>query len=504
MAKKVAVIGAGVGGMATANILAKAGYEVTVYETHATPGGRAGELKAKGFTFDTGPSWYLMPEVYEHYFNLFGESATEYYSLRKLSPAYKVFFEDKVAVTISGNITHDKKVFEAYQKGSGKILEAYLRQAQTIYELALKYFLYNPFKSFIPLIRKDIIKNSHLLVSGLTKPIHKVISKKFTSQKLQQILEYPMVFLGASPFSAPSLYQLMSYLDFKQGVYYPEGGMYKIIEALSMQSKKLGVQYEYSSEVTEILVRNRRAIGVKCKSEELYYDLVISNSDLYYTETKLLSQQHRTYTEKYWNTRQAGPSAILMYLGVKGELPQLEHHNLFFVNDWKHNFDAIYDTKEWPEKASIYVSKTSQTDKTAPKGHETLFVLVPLPASFDVVDKNTTEIFTQQYISQIAEMTGIDDLKSRITYTHIVDPSYFGTMFHSWQNTALGMSHTLKQSALFRPTIKSKKIENLYYVGAGVQPGVGVPMCLISAELVYKSIISDNSAGPLQSIKEVG
>lgn len=503
MAKKVAVIGAGVGGMATANILAKAGYQVTVYETHNTPGGRAGELHAKGFTFDTGPSWYLMPEVYEHYFNLFDESASDYYTLRKLSPAYKVFFEDKVHITISGNITQDKKVFEAYQKGSGKILESYLDHAQIIYELALKYFLYNPFKSVKQLLHVEIIKNSRFLISGLTTPIHKVVSKKFTSQKLQQILEYPMVFLGASPFSAPSLYQLMSYLDFKQGVYYPKGGMYKIIVALSAQSKKLGVTYHYSSEVSKIIVKDGQAVGVKCKGKEVKYDLVISNSDLYHTEMKLLLQKDRTYTEKYWSKRQAGPSALLMYLGVKGELPQLQHHNLFFVDDWKQNFNAIYDTKEWPEKASIYMSKTSQTDKTAPKDHETLFVLVPLPASFGKVDKNTTKIFTQKYISQIAEMTGIHDLNSRITYTHIIDPNYFGDSFHSWQNTALGMSHTLKQSAVFRPSVKSKKVENLYYVGAGVQPGIGVPMCLISAELVYKSIINDTSAGPLQSIKEV-
>lgn len=496
--QKAVIIGAGVGGMATANILAKAGYEVVVYERHAQLGGRAGELKVKGFTFDTGPSWYLMPEVYEHYFNLLGESTTDYFSLKRMQPAYKVFFQDKSAVTIQGNADHDAKTFENIEQGSGEKLKKHVARAEFIYRIALKYFLYNPFTRLHSMVSREVLYNTPLLLSKLLQPIHSYVSRMVSSPKLQQILEYHMVFLGASPYKAPAMYQLMSYLDFKQGVYYPVGGMYKIIEALKKQSDKFGVTYKMGAEVQEIIVKDGSAQGIRVDGKIQQADLVVSNSDLYHTDAHLLPKAYRAYSERYWSRRQAGPSALLMYLGVKGSLPELEHHNLYFVDKWKENFSDIYDKKVWPKEPSIYFSKTSSTDRTAPKGHETVFVLVPLPATKKKVTQHTTEKYVDRCLSVLEEVTGIGDLHQRIVYKEIRTPSYFGDAFSSWNNTALGMSHTLGQSAFFRPSVTHKKVKNLYMVGAGVQPGIGVPMCLISAELVYKRIIGDHSAGPMK------
>lgn len=498
--KNVIIIGAGVGGMATANILAKAGYRVTVYERHGTLGGRAGELKKKGFTFDTGPSWYLMPEVYEHYFNLLGESSKDYYTIKKMSPAYKVFFQDGDSVTVQGNMTKDAKTFESIEKGSAKKLLRHVEKAELIYKIALKHFLYNPFTNKGSMVSREVLRHTPLLLSKLLQPIHTYVSSMFASQKLQQILEYHMVFLGASPYKAPAMYQLMSYLDFKQGVYYPDGGMYQIIRALKAQSDKFNVVYKKQKNVEKIIIENNKATGVLVDGKVDHADIVISNSDLYHTENTMLAKQHRTYTQSYWSKRQAGPSALLMYLGVKGDLPELEHHNLYFVDKWKENFEAIYETKEWPDDASIYISKTSATDNTAPKDHETVFVLVPLPASLKKMQKKTIEKYTEKYLEQIEKITGVKDFRKRITHKEIRTPDYFGETFSSWNNTALGMSHTLRQSAFFRPGVKHKKVKNLYMVGAGVQPGIGVPMCLISAELVYKNIIGDSTSGPLEGV----
>ena len=498
--KKVIIIGAGVGGMATANILAQAGYNVTVYERHETLGGRAGELKAQGFTFDTGPSWYLMPEVYEHYFNLFGETAADYYTIKKMKPAYKVFFKDETSITIQGDIKKDSESFEAVEKGSSEKLQSHIAKAERIYKIALKYFLYNTFTAKNKVINREVLRHTPLLASKLLQPIHTYISKSFKSQKLQQILEYHMVFLGASPYKAPAMYQLMSYLDFKQGVYYPKGGMYEVIKALKKQSDKLGVVYQLKTNIDRITVEHGQATGIEMSGKFKKADIVISNSDLYHTEQKMLDKRHRMYSQKYWSRRQAGPSALLMYLGVKGKLPELEHHNLYFVDTWKENFDSIYGTKTWPQDASIYLSKTSHTDNTAPKNHETLFVLVPLPASLEIKNFKEEKTYIENWLKTIEQVTGIPDLRKRIVYQEFRNPSYFGETFSSWNNTALGMSHTLRQSAFLRPGVKHKKVKNLYMVGAGVQPGIGVPMCLISAELVYKHLIQDTSPGPIERV----
>jgi len=504
-AKKTAVIiGAGVGGLALANILAKAGYAVTVYEKNATPGGRMGVLKQKGFTFDTGPSWYLMKDVFEQYFGLFDKKPSDYYQLTRLDPGYKVFFEETNPITVGGDLTQSLAAFENFEQGAADKLQRYLNRGENNYHAAMKYILFNPFKRISNLVTSEFLKALPSFAGIFTKSLHAYVSKQFKRVELQQILEYPSVFLGASPFNTPALYQLMSYLDFKEGVFYPKKqGMYAITEALCALGKELGVSYVYNAEVNKILIADGRARGVIVNGKTIDADLVISNADLHFTETSLVEPAYRTYPQSYWDKRTAGPSGLVMYLGVEGSLPELEHHNLFFIKDWRGNFDKIYREKVWPKQASMYVSRTTATDpSTAPKGHENIFVLVPLPPGTKDTNYDTDQ-YVDGYLAQLEKMSGIADLRTRIVFKEVRTPEYYGTTFHAWQNTALGMSHTLRQTAFLRPSVKSKKVENLYYVGAGTQPGIGLPMCLISAQLVYKHLVNDWSPSAIAAIKQV-
>lgn len=505
MKKRVVIIGAGVGGLATANLLAKAGYEVAVYEKNSNPGGRAGTLEIEGFRFDTGPSWYLMPEVFSHYFSLFGKEIDDELDLVRLAPAYKVFFENTQPVTITGDSDKDAATFESIEPGAGRNLSRYVKKGNEIYRLSLEHFLYTNFSSTRELMKKDIIRRGPTMARLALMPINNYVAKFVTDQRLRQILEYPMVFLGSSPFSAPAIYSLMSALDFQEGVFYPKRGLYTIVEQLVSLGKQLGVTYHYDSAVSKINTQDRKACGVTlADGGRVDADIVISNADLHFTETRLLSAKDRSYADAYWDKKEAGPSALLMYLGVKGSLPQLQHHNLFFTDDWKRNFDDIFTAKKAPFPASLYICKPSATDTSvAPKDHENVFVLVPLPSDPDV-DERQLEKLADKYLSQIEDKLGINDLKSRIVVKKLFGPQNFADSYNAWQGTALGPSHILRQSAFFRTRNKSRKVKDLYYVGGFTAPGIGLPMCLISAELVYKRLAGDNRGGPIAGIENIG
>ena len=496
------IIGAGIGGLATANLLAKAGYDVHVYEKNGQPGGRADQFKAHGFTFDMGPSWYLMPEVFEDFYALLGEDVNERLSLSRLDPAYKVFFESTDSpLTITSDLQKDSALFESIEPGAGAALSRYVTRGEDIYRLSLKHFLYSNFQNVGDFFKKDILSRGATMLRLAYTPIDSYVSRFVSDQRLKQILEYPMVFLGTSPFSAPAIYSLMSALDFKEGVFYPQGGLYTIIESLVDIGKKLGVSYHYNSPATRIITDNGIARGIELSSgKRIEADIVISNADLHFTETQLVDTKYQTYPEKYWTTKQAGPSALLMYLGVKGSVPQLEHHSLLFVDAWKENFSAIYDTATLPSPASIYICKPSGIDASvAPEGHENLFVLVPFPPGKDI-PASELDGLADTYIAQIAKQAGISDLADRITYKRLFGPNDFAEKLHSWQNTALGPSHVLKQSAVFRAPNISKKVKNLYYVGGSTVPGIGLPMCLIGAELIYKRLSGDKKGGHISGI----
>ncbi len=500
--KKVVIIGGGIGGLALANLLAKKGHDVHVYEKNSQLGGRAGERTHKGFTFDSGPSWYLMPKVFKDYFALFDVNVDKELAIKRLSPGYKVFFESHDSVTIRGDIEKDSASFEKIEPGAGDALRRYVDEGDYIYQMALKHFLYTDFSRLHQLAKGEILKGSAKLLTLLATPIHSRVKKFVKSRPLQQILEYPMVFLGTSPFKAPAMYSLMSALDFKEGVYYPAGGMYSIIRLMVAVGKKHGVTYHTSSEVEKITHVNGQATGVVLKDgTKIAADIVVSNGDLHHTETKLLSPEAQSYPANFWKKKEAGISALLMYVGVKGSLPQLEHHNLYFVDAWKENFASIYDKKRIPESASIYVSRTSATDPTtAPKGHENLFFLVPLPTDVPLTAAKQATL-ADHFIGEFAKAIGEPELLDNIVVKELFGPADFKEKYFAWRGTALGMSHLLGQSALWRIPPKSKKLKNLFYVGGNTMPGIGLPMCLISAELAYKKITKNHRPGPLVKMK---
>lgn len=498
--KRVIIIGGGIGGLATAILLAKTGHEVSLYERLPTLGGRARQFKAKGFTFDMGPSWYLMPGVFEHFFDLIDEDITKHLSLTRLKPAYKVFYEKHSPIVVEGNLAKDAKTFEQIEAGAGKALERYVARAGKTYKVAVDSFLYTNFNSVKGFVKPEIIRNGPFMAAVATKSIDSYVSSYVKDQRLKQILEYPMVFLGASPYNAPALYHLMSYMDFEEGVYYPDGGLHTVIEALISIATKNGVTLHTDTDVAAINVNDGHATGIMLRDgTNISADTVISNADVHFTETQLLAKQYRSYPQSYWDKRQNGPSALLMYLGVKGKLPQLEHHNLYFTDDWKGNFKAIFKDKKWPDPASMYICKPSATDAgVAPKGHENIFVLVPLPARSMTADE--TEALTSRYFDQLKEFVGEPDLDRRIVYKRIYTPGDFAADYNSWQGSALGLSHTLRQSALLRPRNRSRKVKGLYYVGGNTIPGIGLPMCLIGAELVYKHLTGNTTPRPLEKL----
>ena len=499
MKKKAVIIGAGYGGLALANLLAKVGHEVSIYEKNPSAGGRIQVVKQNGFTFDLGPSWYLMPEIFEQYYQLFGRSAKTELDLVRFSPGYKVWSEGYDPLIIQGDVDKDMTTFEAIEPGAGKKLQRYVTRSSQIYEVAVKHALYNNFTRFSDVLQWPLLRQLPTMLPLVWRTLDSHVSRWFRNLRLKQLLEYHMVFLGSSPFQAPAVYSLMSHLDFRSGVYYPRRGMLELVGSMERLGRSLGVAYHFNSPVKQIVLDGHQATGIELvNGERIAADLVISAADIHHTETKLLPTTAQSYPEKYWQKRQPGPGALLVSLGITGKLPNLQHHNLYFVNKWRENFAAIYETHTVPEHASLYVCNPTKTDPSlAPSGHENLFVLLPLPAGVTLTPQQEAAC-VKKIVKILTEMSGESDLPKRIVSRLIYGPEQFGEQFNAWQYNAFGgESHLLRQSVIFRTRNRSKKIPNLYYVGAGTLPGIGLPMCLISAQLTYKRITGNRRRGPL-------
>lgn len=519
MTQHVVVIGAGMGGLASACLLAKDGYSVTVLEALDQVGGRAGNWEKDGFRFDTGPSWYLMPEVFDHFYRLMGTSADEQLDLQRLDPAYRVFFEPTgddpaSSVDVLADREANLDVFEQLEPGSRPAMEAYLDSAKETYEIAKKYFLFTSFQDLRPLFVGEVLKRVGTLYKLLTRPIWGFAAKYVKSHRARQILGYPAVFLGSSPYMAPAMFHLMSYLDLEDGVLYAKGGFHAVMNSIRDIATNHGVDVRLNARATEIHTsddRKPRVEGVSYVDLEgvthrVDADIVVSGADLHHTETALLPPSLQTYGEDYWSKKVAGPSAVLMYLGVRGEVPELLHHSLFFTEDWEGNFGKIFaNPPQIPDPASLYVCKPSATDPdVAPPGDTNIFVLVPMPADvsmgkggIDGAGDELIESIADRAISQIASWSNVPDLADRIVVRRTVGPADFQSHLNSWMGSALGPAHTLAQSALFRAGNVSKKVDGLYYAGSSTIPGIGLPMCIISAEVLLKRLRGDTSTGAL-------
>lgn len=515
---RAVVVGGGIAGLASAALLARDGYDVELHDKNEVLGGRAGRWSCDGFRFDTGPSWYLMPDVFDHFYKLLGTTAAEQLDLVRLDPAYRVFFEgDAEPVDLRSDPDDASAVFERLEPGAGDRLRAYLGSAREAYDLAVRRFLYTTYESMLPLVRPDVLRRLGRLARLLVQPLDRYVAGYVRDHRLAQILGYPAVFLGTSPDRAPSMYHLMSHLDLVDGVLYPRGGFATLVDSFVAVAEKEGVRLHTGSTVTEIVTRppdrGGRAVaaGVRVRDAEgrersVEADVVIGATDLHHLENKLLPASLRTRPESWWERRDAGSSAVLVLLGVRGELPQLAHHSLFFTRDWNQHFEVVNGSgAAVPDPACLYVSRTSATDPSvAPPGHENLFVLVPVPADpglgnggVDGAGDHEVERIADAAVAQIAAWAGVPDLADRIVVRRTIGPRDFVDDVNAWSGSALGLAHTLRQSAFLRGGNSSRKVAGLYYAGHSTIPGIGLPMCLISAEIVIKALRGDRSTGRL-------
>ena len=500
MSKRVVIIGGGIGGLGAAGLFAKKGYDVTLLEKNDNLGGRANIFESGGFRFDMGPSWYLAPDLFEHYFRLVGEKVEDHLRLERLAPSYRIFFRgDPGPLDVHSDIERDAATFDAIEPGAGEKLRAYLKQSEYQYGVATRHFMYKNYDSIFDFLNRRVMTEGQKL--SVFSTMHNFVSKFFASPKLRQVMEYTMVFLGTSPYEAPALYNLMSHMDFNQGVFYPQGGFYALIEALVRIGEKNGVRFETGCAAQRIRTAGGRAVAVEtADGREFPADIVISNADMWFTETRLLGEGDRTYKERYWSKRTMAPSAFIMYLGVGEKLPGLAHHNLLFSEDWRKNFDDIYRRPQLPAEPSLYVCAPSVTDPTvAPAGKENLFVLVPI-ASGMKLEENEKESYAEKTLSLMETELRIPGLREKIEYRRIYTIENFAADYNSFKGSALGLAHTLRQTAVFRPKNWSKKVNNLFYVGSGTNPGIGTQICLISAELAYKRVHGIRTAEPLTTL----
>lgn len=523
---RVVVVGGGIGGITTAALLARGGAQVTLLERHDALGGRAGLWEHEGFRFDTGPSWYFMPEVFEHAFALLGRRIADHVDLVRLDPAYRLFPEPGAVphldpFDVVADPAANAAMFDAIEPGAGDAITRYVEEAGDAYRIALDHFLYTTFDRPDRALSADVVRRAGTLAQLLTTTLAQRIEQTVTHPVLRQALGYHAVFLGSSPYRVPALYTLMSHLDLGEGVYYPRGGMYTVIEALAKVAAEEGVDVRTGADVAAIEVddaapglrhprRTGRARGVRLADGTfLPADVVVSGADRHHTETALLDPAHADLPAERWDDKGPGISALLVMAGVKGALPELAHHSLFFTRDWPGNFEAILGSGRAdrasalrvPDAASLYVSRTTATDAdAAPPGHENLFVLVPFPADPAIGTRpGELDAHADRYLDQIASWAGVPDLRSRVVVRKVVGPADLARDMSAWRGTALGMEHTLRQSALWRPGVASRRVPNLLHVGGGTVPGVGLPMCLIGAELVVKKLLGETSARPLPS-----
>jgi phytoene desaturase len=485
--KNVLVIGAGFAGMSAASFLAKAGWEVTVVEKNDLPGGRARKFVVDGFTFDMGPSWYWMPDIFENYFAHFGKKVSDLYALKRLDPSYRVYFE-KTYWDIPANYEAFKALLESIEPGAAKALDAFLEEAKFKYDIGVGKLVHQPGLSLSEFLDKDLIKGIFKL--DVFQSMKKHVAKYFTHPHIQFLMEFPVLFLGALPEQTPALYSLMNYADIKGGTWYPELGMYSIVEAMYDVASSLGVTFKLGEEVDEILIENGVAKKVKTthvKSNEKYeydFDIVIGAGDYHHIETKLLKPSYQSYTQKYWDKRVMAPSCLLYYVGLNKKIPGATHHSLFFDTDFGVHGKEIYTNPKWPTDPLFYASVPSVTDPTvAPEGCENLFLLIPIAAGLEGDTEAIREAYFKNIIGRLEEKWGVSIMDS-IVYKRAYSVSDFKADYHSFKGNAYGLANTLMQTAHLKPSCKSKKVKNLYYTGQLTVPGPGVPPSLISGEVV--------------------
>lgn len=494
--KKIIVIGSGFSGLATACCLAAKGYEVTVLEKNDCPGGRARQYEANGFVFDMGPSWYWMPDVFEDFFALFGKKVSDYYDLVRLDPSYQVFFGPGDRVEIPAKMPDLEALFEKLEPGSTQNLRKFLSEAEYKYRTGMGEFVHKPGHSFWEFADVRILAS--LLRLQMFTPISRHIRQLFKSEKLIQMLEFPVLFLGATPQKTPALYSLMNYADMALGTWYPMGGMFKIVDAMVALARELGVEVKLNQEVVEVETRANQAVAAVTSDGTRYpADAFVGAADYHHIETMLLDASHRNYTNKYWESRVMAPSSLLWYVGVNKRIEGLRHHNLFFDEDFGVHSEEIYTTPKWPSKPLFYASAPSVTDPSvAPEGCENLFLLIPVAPGLE----DTPEIREKYFnvvIDRLERHTG-QSILPHIIYQRSYAHKDFVADYHAFKGNAYGLANTLLQTAFLKPKMKNRTLSNFWYTGQLTTPGPGVPPALISGQVAAEAVAVAVGSGSRQ------
>lgn len=483
---KAVVIGSGFAGMAAACCLAQAGLSVTVLEKNDQIGGRARVWKQDGFTFDMGPSWYWMPDVFEKFFARFGKKPSDYYDLIRLDPGYRVYFGEDQIIDVSAEMPALEAVFEKVEPGSARRLREYLAQAAYKYDVGMGNYVWRPSLSIFEFMDARMIGESIRI--QMLQPLHKHAAQYFKDPRLLQIIEFPVLFLGGTAHNIPAMYSMMNHADLVLGTWYPMGGMRKIAEGMEALARELGVTLRTETEAHQIVIESGHATGVQTDMETLPADWVVAGGDYHHIEQNLIDAPYRNYTEAQWDKRVLSPSSLLFYLGVSKKLVGLKHHNLFFDEGLEQHAHEIYDDPKWPTRPLFYVCCASQTDPSvAPEGMENIFILIPTAVALD--DPETTrEHYYNLVMDRLEAMTGQtirDSVILRRSYAH----REFGEDYHSYKGNAYGLANTLPQTAFFKPSLRARKVGNLLFAGQLTVPGPGVPPSLISGQVAANVIL---------------
>ncbi len=488
MNKKAIVIGAGFAGISAATTLANKGYQVTVLEKNETPGGRARAFSAEGFTFDMGPSWYWMPDVFEQYFNTFGKSASDYYTLRRLDPSYTISFGKNDNLAIPAALPALFQLFETLEKGSSKALENFLEQAAYKYQVGMRQLVYKPGRSLLEFSSPGLLLD--VLRMDVFVSFHKHIRKFFRHKKILQLMEFPILFLGAVPQNTPALYSLMNYADIKLGTWYPMGGMHEIVKGMVRLAEDQGVTFIYNQNVKHFRILDDKIQQVNTQTDSFEADVVVGGADYHHLEQQILPPAYRNYSAKYWEERTMAPSSLLFYLGINKKLKELTHHNLFFDRDFMPHAKEIYENPQWPTDPLFYVSAPSVTDPSvAPEGCENLFMLMPVAPGLEDTEEIREKYFNI-LLERLEHITG-QEIRQHIIFKKSYAHRNFEQDYNAFKGNAYGLANTLKQTAILKPSIKSSKIKNLYFTGQLTVPGPGVPPSLISGQVVAAEIMKD-------------
>ncbi len=489
--KNVVVIGAGFAGLSAATHLAHLGYQVTLLEKNITPGGRARKFEAEGFVFDMGPSWYWMPDVFESYFGHFGKKPSDYYTLKRLDPSYTVIFGEDQFVPIPANFQKFRDLMESMEPGVGPKLDEFLKQAAYKYKVGIQDLVYRPSRSIFeftsPGLLADVIK------MDVFQSMSKHVRRFFNDENIIRLMEFPVIFLGEMADNIPALYSLMNYADIVLGTWYPMGGMHEIVKGMVTLAEEKGVKIHLGADVSQIEVNKGVAKKVILKSgESIDADIVVAGADYHHVDNELLTPQYRNYDEKYWDKRVMAPSSLLFYLGIDKKLDNLTHHCLFFDEQMGPHADAIYKNPRWPERPLFYLSAASITDPSvAPEGKENLVILIPLAPDLEDGEEIREKYF-HMVMDRLEKLTG-QEIRSHIIYKRSYAHSDFKSDYNAFKGNAYGLANTLFQTAILKPSLKSKKVKNLYYTGQLTVPGPGVPPTLISGHVVAKEVHKDNN-----------